>query len=71
VSWWPTKPTTLILSADLGGVVVIGLATTVTDPDQMARYEQILQPWVNMAMDTVVAIEPQIVTGVHIVANSG
>ena len=50
---------------------MIGLATTVTDPDQMARYEQILQPWVNMAMDTVVAIEPQIVTGVHIVANSG
>lgn len=48
-------------------VVVTGLATTITDTDQIARYEQLLQPWVNMAMDTVIAIKPEIVTGIRIV----
>ena len=52
-------------------VVVTGLAITVTDPDEIARYEQLLHPWVHKA-DTVVAIEPQIVTGIRIVpASSG
>jgi nitroimidazol reductase NimA-like FMN-containing flavoprotein (pyridoxamine 5'-phosphate oxidase superfamily) len=51
-------------------VVVIGRATTITDPDQIARYEQLLQPWVNMVMDTVIAIEPQIVTGIRIVSDN-
>lgn len=46
-------------------VVVTGLATTVTDPEHIARYEQLLQPWVN-TVDTVVAIEPHIVTGIRI-----
>jgi hypothetical protein len=49
-------------------VVVTGWATTICDPDQIARYEQLLQPWVNMAMDTVIAIEPEIVTGIRIVS---
>lgn len=47
-------------------VVVTGLATTITDPEQVARYEQLLQPWVNLAMDTVIAIEPEIITGIRI-----
>jgi Pyridoxamine 5'-phosphate oxidase len=50
-------------------VVVTGPAITITDPDQIARYEQLLQPWVNMTMDTVIAIESEIVTGVHIVSD--
>jgi nitroimidazol reductase NimA-like FMN-containing flavoprotein (pyridoxamine 5'-phosphate oxidase superfamily) len=50
-------------------VVVTGLATTVSDPDQVARYEQLLRPWVNKVMDTVIAIEPEIVTGIRIVAD--
>jgi hypothetical protein len=29
-----------------------------------------MHPWVNMAMDTVNAIEPQIVTGIRIVADT-
>jgi hypothetical protein len=33
-------------------VVVTGWATTITDPEQIARYEQLLCPWVNMTMDT-------------------
>jgi hypothetical protein len=48
-------------------VVVTGLATTVTDPGQIARYEQLVRPWVNMAMNSVIAIEPQLVTGIRIV----
>ncbi|BBX75711.1 pyridoxamine 5'-phosphate oxidase family protein [Mycobacterium shinjukuense] len=51
-------------------VVVTGLATAVTDPEQIARYEHLLHPWVNMAMDSVIAIEPGIVTGIRIVADS-
>lgn len=47
-------------------VVVTGLATTVTDPDRVGRYEQLLSPWVNKVMDTVIAINPEIVTGMRI-----
>jgi nitroimidazol reductase NimA-like FMN-containing flavoprotein (pyridoxamine 5'-phosphate oxidase superfamily) len=46
-------------------VVVTGRAYTVTEPDEVLRYEQLLDPWVNHA-DTVVAIEPGIVTGFRI-----
>jgi len=48
-------------------VVVTGRAYTLTDPDQVLRYEQLLHPWVNHA-DTVVAIEPEIITGLRIIA---
>ncbi|WP_067537054.1 pyridoxamine 5'-phosphate oxidase family protein [Nocardia crassostreae] len=48
-------------------VVVTGIARTVTDPDRLARYERLLRPWVNGAMDTVVAIEPTLVTGIRLV----
>ena len=48
-------------------VVVTGSARTLTDPDDVARYEQMLQPWINHA-DTVIAIEPAIVTGLRVVA---
>lgn len=47
-------------------VVITGFATTITDPDEIARYEQALRPWVNMTMDTVLAIDPEIVTGIRI-----
>lgn len=48
-------------------VIVTGLAHTLTDPEQVLRYEQLLQPWVNHA-DTVVAIAPQMITGLRIIA---
>ncbi|WP_324199068.1 pyridoxamine 5'-phosphate oxidase family protein [Nocardia amamiensis] len=48
-------------------VVVTGLAHTITDPDRIARYEQLLHPWVDKVMDTVIAIEPTIVTGIRLV----
>lgn len=48
-------------------VVVTGMARTVTDPVRLARYERMLRPWVSGSMDTVVAIEPTLVTGVRLV----
>jgi pyridoxamine 5'-phosphate oxidase-like protein len=48
-------------------VVVTGRAHTLTDPDEVTRYEQLLEPWVNHA-DTVVAIEPDIITGLRLIA---
>jgi len=46
-------------------VVVTGRARTVTDSGQISRYERLLHPWVNHA-DNVLAIEPDIVTGLRI-----
>ncbi len=48
-------------------VVVAGRARTLTDPEQISRYEQSLHPWVDHA-DTVIAIEPEVVTGLRIIA---
>lgn len=47
-------------------VVVTGLARTVTDPTRVARYTRLLRPWAE-GMDTVIAIEPTIVTGFRLV----
>jgi Pyridoxamine 5'-phosphate oxidase len=46
-------------------VVITGRAHTITDPDKVLRYEQLLHPWVNHA-DTVVAVEPRIISGFRI-----
>ncbi len=46
-------------------VVVTGRAQTVTDEQDVRRYEQLLIPWVNHA-DTVLAIELDVVTGFRI-----
>src|SRR5271166_5148368 len=46
-------------------IVVTGHAHTITDPDQVSRYGQLLHPWINHA-DT--AIEPEIITGFRIVS---
>lgn len=48
-------------------VVVTGRGYTITDADEVFRYEQRLQPWVNHA-DTVVAIETEMVSGFRIAA---
>jgi nitroimidazol reductase NimA-like FMN-containing flavoprotein (pyridoxamine 5'-phosphate oxidase superfamily) len=49
-------------------VVATGWAHSVNDPGLVSRYERLLHPWVNHA-DTVLAIEPEVVTGLHISAN--
>jgi Pyridoxamine 5'-phosphate oxidase len=44
-------------------VVVTGIARPVTDTARLARYERLLHPWVDQAMDTVVGIHSEIITG--------
>jgi hypothetical protein len=44
-------------------VVATGIARPVADPDRLACYERLLQPWVGGVMDTVFAIEPEIILG--------
>lgn len=48
-------------------VVVTGLARPVTDPERIARYEQLLRPWVDQVTDSVIEIEPSIVSGIRLV----
>lgn len=49
-------------------VVVTGWANPVTDPDDVARLQAALSPWVNMTMDTIIRITPEIITGFRLVA---
>jgi len=44
-------------------VIVIGRARRVTDPGEVARYREILQPWVSGAMDDVITITADMVDG--------
>ncbi|MFE3260272.1 pyridoxamine 5'-phosphate oxidase family protein [Nocardia sp. NPDC059229] len=48
-------------------VVVTGLARTITAPDLVARYDALVRPWVDGTMDTIVSIEPTLVTGIRLV----
>lgn len=47
-------------------VVVTGVAHLVADSREVARYEGLLRPWVDMAMDCVIRIEPHLVTGYRV-----
>jgi nitroimidazol reductase NimA-like FMN-containing flavoprotein (pyridoxamine 5'-phosphate oxidase superfamily) len=44
-------------------VVVTGKARLVDDPEDLARYEQLLEPWVDGRTDCVIAIPTDLVTG--------
>lgn len=48
-------------------VVVTGVARLVADSREVARYEGLLRPWVDIAMDCVIRIEPRLVTGYRLV----
>jgi len=48
-------------------VIATGMARLVRDPEAIARYQELLEPWVEGQMDYVIAIEPQIVTGLRLV----
>jgi Pyridoxamine 5'-phosphate oxidase len=45
-------------------VVVTGYARLVTDPRELARFQDLLHPWVQQTMDYAVRIHPDLVTGV-------
>ncbi|MFC5905881.1 pyridoxamine 5'-phosphate oxidase family protein [Streptacidiphilus monticola] len=44
-------------------VVVTGVATLVTDPEELRRYQEALQPWMGGEMEHVVRIRADLVTG--------
>ena len=48
-------------------VIATGMARLVRDPAAITRYEQLLEPWVASQMDYVLAIKPQIITGIRLV----
>lgn len=48
-------------------VIVTGVARVVVDPEQVQRYETLLDPWINLPMDHVIRIETEIVTGLELV----
>ncbi|KAB2976283.1 pyridoxamine 5'-phosphate oxidase family protein [Streptomyces sp. SS1-1] len=49
-------------------VVVTGYARPVTDPEDLARCRALVRPWVDQAMDQVVRIRPDLVTGILLTA---
>jgi hypothetical protein len=48
-------------------VIATGMARLVNDPAAIARYEQLLEPWIAGQMDHVISIEPEFVSGVRLV----
>jgi nitroimidazol reductase NimA-like FMN-containing flavoprotein (pyridoxamine 5'-phosphate oxidase superfamily) len=47
-------------------VIVTGMARLVHDPAAVTRYQQLLQPWADGQMDYVIAVEPQLITGLRL-----
>lgn len=47
-------------------VVATGMASLVTDPDAVEHYERVLHPWVDGQMNYVIAVRPQIITGIRL-----
>ncbi|GGM68093.1 pyridoxamine 5'-phosphate oxidase family protein [Dactylosporangium sucinum] len=48
-------------------VVVTGTARLILDEERVARYERLLQPWVDDTMNCVVGIDCDLVTGYELV----
>jgi nitroimidazol reductase NimA-like FMN-containing flavoprotein (pyridoxamine 5'-phosphate oxidase superfamily) len=49
-------------------VIATGTARLVRDPAAISRYEQLLEPWAAGQMDHVIAVKPQIITGIRLVS---
>ena len=49
-------------------VIATGMARLVREPAAIARYEQVLEPWVEGQMDYVISTRPQIITGIRLAA---
>ena len=48
-------------------VIATGVARLVRDPAAITRYEQLLEPWVAGQMDYIIAVRPQVITGIRLV----
>lgn len=49
-------------------VVVTGYAQLVTDPEELNRFRALLRPWVEQTMDYAVRIQPDLITGIRLIA---
>jgi nitroimidazol reductase NimA-like FMN-containing flavoprotein (pyridoxamine 5'-phosphate oxidase superfamily) len=49
-------------------VIATGTARLVRDPAAISRYKQLLEPWAAGQMDHVIAVKPQIITGIRLVS---
>ena len=47
-------------------VIVTGMARLVRDPAAVRRYQQMLQPCADGQMDYVIAVTPQLITGLRL-----
>lgn len=47
-------------------MIATGMARQVRDPDLITRYQQLLEPWAEGRMDDVIAISPQVITGIRL-----
>jgi hypothetical protein len=47
-------------------VIATGPARLVRDPHSVHRYEQALEPWAPGVRDQVIAITPQMITGIRL-----
>ncbi|NDL59665.1 pyridoxamine 5'-phosphate oxidase family protein [Phytoactinopolyspora mesophila] len=52
-------------------VVITGMAEAIEDEATVARYEEILRPWVSRPMDRVIRIVPKIVSGFWLAESRG
>ncbi|MER6331966.1 pyridoxamine 5'-phosphate oxidase family protein [Streptomyces sp. NPDC001034] len=50
-------------------VVATGYAHLVTDPEELARYQELLTSWVQQTMDYAVRIRPDLITGIRLTAD--
>ncbi len=48
-------------------VIVTGVAHIIREPAAIARYQQLMRPWVDGQMDHVISIHPQDITGIRLI----
>ena len=48
-------------------VIATGMARLLRDPAVITRYQELLEPWAAGQMDYVIAIQPQVITGLRLV----
>jgi hypothetical protein len=48
-------------------VILTGTAEAVTDPEDIGRYEGLIEPWLPGARHRIIRIHPDIVTGIELI----
>lgn len=48
-------------------VIVLGKAQVVQEPGEVARYQRMVEPWIDRQMDYIIRIRPTTITGYEII----